>query len=103
MRPTQLFSSQLLEGARDCVLNCGPHNNPKGIHFHMGGRLTREYDYAFMWHLSCFVGEGATLYIDGEKLYDEGHLTLLDDPEIRRRAAAYGDANSLLWEVPLQG
>jgi hypothetical protein len=80
----------------------GPHNHPNALHFHMGGSMTKEYPYDFMWHVSCFVGEKATAYIDGEKLYDRGHLTVLDDPELQALAATYGDASQLLFEVPLR-
>ncbi|MBI4483251.1 MAG: hypothetical protein HY652_10205 [Acidobacteria bacterium] len=45
-----------------------------------------------------------TLIIDGEKLVDRGHLTVLDDPEIRKVAAKYGNPDELLreeWIPPL--
>ncbi|MBI2989275.1 MAG: hypothetical protein HYY45_21135 [Deltaproteobacteria bacterium] len=80
----------------------GPHNSSRMVHCHLGAPTTREHDYPFMTHLSCFLGEGATVYIDGEKLYDEGHFTFLDDPETRKLAAQYGDPDTLLSEVTLQ-
>jgi hypothetical protein len=36
--------------------------------------------------------------VDGEKLVDRGRLTVLDDPEVRRVAAKYGDPDELLRE-----
>ena len=39
-----------------------------------------------------------TLEIDGKKLVDRGHLTTLDDPEVRRIAAKYGKPEELLRE-----
>ncbi len=39
-----------------------------------------------------------TFEVDGEKLVDRGHLTVLDDPEVRRAAAKYGDPDELLQE-----
>jgi hypothetical protein len=39
-----------------------------------------------------------TFEVDGEKLVDRGHLTVLDDPEVRRVAAKYGDPDELLRE-----
>ncbi len=76
------------------------HNHPSITHFHLGGSIGKEYDYPYMWHLSNEI-EGATIYLDGEKLYDAGHLTVLDDPELRSFAAQYGDPDILLREVKL--
>ncbi|MFB3141643.1 MAG: hypothetical protein ACE1Z2_02420 [Acidobacteriota bacterium] len=39
-----------------------------------------------------------TFEVDGEKLVDRGHLTVLDDPEVRRVAAKYGNPDELLRE-----
>jgi len=40
----------------------------------------------------------ATFEVDGKKLVDRGHLTALDDPEIRKIAAKYGNPDELLSE-----
>ena len=45
-----------------------------------------------------------TLILDGEVLVDKGHLTVLDDPDIRRLASKFGDPDELLsedWIPPL--
>ncbi|MDA2934552.1 hypothetical protein MYX82_09445, partial [Acidobacteria bacterium AH-259-D05] len=39
-----------------------------------------------------------TYYVDGEKIVENGHLLALDDREIRRIAAKYGDPDQLLSE-----
>ena len=39
-----------------------------------------------------------TLEVDGKKLVDRGRLTTLDDPEVRRIAAKYGNPDELLRE-----
>lgn len=39
-----------------------------------------------------------TFEIDGRKLVDNGHLTVLDDPEVRKAAAKYGNPDELLKE-----
>ncbi|MCZ6484755.1 MAG: hypothetical protein O6826_03565 [Acidobacteria bacterium] len=39
-----------------------------------------------------------TFEVDGVPLVDRGHLTVLDDPEVRRAAAKYGDPDELLRE-----
>lgn len=74
------------------------HNNTSVVHFHLGGRIDKEYNYAYMWHLSNEL-DGATVYIDGEKLYDAGHLTVLDEPSFRSFAAQFGDVDDLCREV----
>jgi leucyl aminopeptidase (aminopeptidase T) len=39
-----------------------------------------------------------TFYVDGKKIIENGHLLGLDDPDIRKIAAKYGDADELLRE-----
>ena len=81
----------------------GSKNHPSVMHFHMGGsKLVKDYDYPYMWHLSNEI-ENATIYLDGEKLYDSGHLTVLDDPDLRQFASQFGDPDLLLSEVSLHG
>jgi len=43
--------------------------------------------------------EYVTLEVDGQKLVDQGRLTVLNDPEVRRVAERYGDADVLLQET----
>jgi hypothetical protein len=78
------------------------HNHPSVLHFHLGGSLGKEYDYPYMWHLSNEI-DRATAYLDGEKLYDAGHLTVLDDPDLRRFTSDFGDPDQLLAEVSPSG
>jgi 2,5-dihydroxypyridine 5,6-dioxygenase len=79
------------------------HNNPSVMHFHLGGsKVKPDFDYPFMWHISVEL-ENATIYVDGEKLSDAGHLTVLEDPELRTIAAQYGDPDELLRQVRLNG
>ena len=47
-------------------------------------------DIDFFYYMSCEV--------DGTKLVDHGRLKVLDDPEVRRVAAKYGDPDELLRE-----
>jgi 2,5-dihydroxypyridine 5,6-dioxygenase len=76
------------------------HNNPTVLHFHLGGSLSKEYNYPYMWHLSNEM-EGATVHIDGEPLYLAGHLTVLDDPALRKIAEKYGDPDKLLAQTDI--
>lgn len=41
----------------------------------------------------------ASLYVDGKPCIEQGRLLALDDPEVRRVAAQYGDPDQLLKEV----
>lgn len=82
------------------VMHRAVHNHPSVMHFHLGGSIGKEYDYPYMWHLSNEI-EGATIYLDGEKLYDRGHLMVLDDSTIKSLAAQYGDPEMLLKEIRL--
>jgi 2,5-dihydroxypyridine 5,6-dioxygenase len=79
------------------------HNSPRIMHFHLGGsKVKPDFDYPFMFHISV-EEENATIYVDGEKLSDAGHLTVLDDPEVRAIAGQYGDPDQLLRQVTLHG
>ncbi len=81
----------------------GPHNSCRVLHFHLGAPGIQEHKSEGMTHISYLVGdlvgEGATVYVDGEKLYNRGHLVVLDTPEIREFAGNFGDPNILLTEV----
>jgi hypothetical protein len=78
------------------------HNNPGVMHFHLGGsKLKEDYDYPFMFHISVEV-DNATIFVDGEKLWDAGHLTVLDDPEVKQLASNFGDPKELLRQVALR-
>ncbi len=77
------------------------HNHPSVMHFHLGGSKEKEgYNYEFMWHISLEL-ENATIYVDGEKLSDQGQLMMLRDPEIIRCAGQFGDPQELLRQVSL--
>ncbi|MBI4454266.1 MAG: hypothetical protein HY644_00015 [Acidobacteria bacterium] len=62
----------------------------------------RQGQYKVTWHRDIEL-YFPTLTVEGRKLIDHGHLTVLDDPEIRRLAAKYGDPDALLkveWIPP---
>lgn len=62
------------------------------IHFGIGGGMDEFYRHR---DLEVFY---ATMTINGEKIIENGHLLMLDDPEIRTEAAKYGDPDELLTE-----
>jgi hypothetical protein len=49
------------------------------------------------WHNDVFL-PFPTVTVNGKKIVENGHLMLLDDPEVRRIAARYGNPNELLQE-----
>ncbi len=71
------------------------------VHLAMGTAVsgfTAEFtkQNAYPFHHKDFVLFRPTLTVDGEVIIDAGHLTALDDPEIRAVAAKYGDPDKLL-------
>lgn len=74
------------------------------VHLAMGtavggftAKFTKENGYPF--HHKDFVLFRPTLTVDGETIIDAGHLTALDDPEVRAVAAKYGDPDKLLKQT----
>ncbi len=51
-------------------------------------------------HIDVFI-HNQTLYIDGDKLIDNGHLLVLDDPGMREFASRYGNPDQLLRMTPM--
>ena len=49
------------------------------------------------------IHECGGIYLDGEKLYDANHLTVLDEPELHQFASRFGNPDILLSEVNLRG
>lgn len=74
-------------------------SNPHLLHFGLGNSIPYGGPtFSRTWQV-VFV-EDATLSVDGEPLLDHGHLTVLDDPEVRAVAARYGDPDELLAQAP---
>jgi leucyl aminopeptidase (aminopeptidase T) len=65
------------------------------------GALTTDFanQHGYPIHHKDFNIYRATLTVDGKKVVDGGHLVALDDPEIRRIAAKYGDPDKLLKPI----
>ncbi len=51
-------------------------------------------------HIDVFI-HNQTVYVDGDKLIDNGHLVVLDDPGMREFASRYGDPDQLLRMSPM--
>ena len=68
------------------------------VHFAIGREVGR---YASSQHITIAFLPRVTLYADKERLIDDGRLTVLDDPDVRKVAAKYGDPDKLLQQVDL--
>ncbi len=74
-------------------------SNPHLLHFGLGNSIAYGGPtFSHTWQV-MFVTD-ATLTVNGKPLLDNGHLTLLDDPEVRAVAARFGDPDELLSQVP---
>ena len=74
-------------------------SNPHLLHFGIGNSIpyggpthSRTWQVVFT--------QDATLTVDGEFVLQDGHLTVLDDPDVRAIADRYGDPDELLMEAP---
>ena len=67
------------------------HCSPMIVHFHVG-RSHAPVDVA------CFQ---QTIEIDGRVVYDEGKLTIWDNPEVDRAADGAGMADSMMVNTPM--
>jgi hypothetical protein len=74
-------------------------SNPHLLHFGIGNSIPYGGPtFSRTWQV-MFV-TNATLTVDGTPILQDGHLTTLDEPEIRAVAARYGDPDELLSQVP---
>ena len=65
------------------------------------GEWAHEHGHPFgHFHVHLYFATLTVTTVDGQqvKLIDKGHLTILDDPEIRKIAQKYGDPDELLSE-----
>ena len=63
------------------------------VHFGFGsGQKGFHWDTVIVDHFDIEVG-------DGTKIYEDGRLVLLDDPEIRALASRFGDPDEVLREI----
>ena len=74
-------------------------SNPNLLHFGLGNSIAYGGpSFSKTWQV-VFMTQ-PTLTVDGAPLLDKGHLTVLDDPDVRAVAARYGDPDELLSQVP---
>lgn len=77
------------------------HHHTAFFHFHVGLDPSEDTGSQYMTHLqaTCL---NATIWLDGEKVLENGRLTLLSDPDLREMAAKYGDPDVLLAFKPFR-
>jgi hypothetical protein len=92
----------------ECMWGIHPHAsgrggrgaaNPHLLHFGLGNSIPYGGPtWAKTWQV--MFTQDATLTVDGRPLLDGGHLTVLDDPDVRAVAARYGDPDEWLRQEP---
>ncbi len=71
------------------------HDTPESLHFAFGSCIGGAGPHYSKVHWDVYVIR-PTLEIDGEPLIEKGRHLLLEDPEIRKEAAKFGDPDELL-------
>ena len=67
------------------------HHHSSNLHLHLGVVPSeRRAVYPYFVHVTSDV-QGATLKVEDDLVYDRGHLTTLEHPEIKEIAARYPD------------
>jgi hypothetical protein len=92
----------------ECMWGIHPHasggggraaSNPHLLHLGLGNSIAYGGPtFSRTWQV-MFV-QDATLTVDGRPILDAGHLTVLDDPDVRAIASKYGDPDVLLAQMP---
>ena len=77
----------------------GLHSRPDTLHNALG-HSSGAGGVVSNRHIDLFV-HNQTVYVDGDKLIDNGHLVILDDPGMREFAGRYGDPDKLLKLDPM--
>ena len=75
------------------------HLRPDLLHFALGCHVQGGKPFSLLH--ADFYTTNPTVYLDGKVLIEKGHLTVLDDPEVREIASKYGDPNKILELKPL--
>lgn len=76
------------------------HHHPGYFHFHVGLDPSEETGVEYMTHAQATVFN-PTIWVDGEKVWENGRLTIFDDPDFVALARAHGDPDRLLHYEPL--
>jgi hypothetical protein len=76
------------------------HDRATTLHLAFGNCIGGAGPYYSTVHLDVYV-YFPTVTVDGQKVVDAGHLTVLEDPGLREFAKQFGDPDYLLTEKPL--
>lgn len=76
------------------------HHHPGYFHFHIGLDPSEDTGVEYMTHAQATVFN-PTIWIDGEKIWENGRLTVFDDPDFIALTRQYGDPSRLLRYMPL--
>jgi hypothetical protein len=76
------------------------HDRSTALHLAFGNCIGGAGPYYSTVHLDVYTYY-PTVTVDGQKVIDAGHLTVLEDPGLREFAKQFGDPDYLLTERPL--
>lgn len=77
------------------------HEHESWFHFHIGSLSDKAVDRTQQAeHVNAVLHE-PTVYLDGEKVWENGRLRVWDDPELRECASAFGDPDVLFAQRPI--
>jgi 2,5-dihydroxypyridine 5,6-dioxygenase len=77
------------------------HNHECWFHFHIGNLSNKEGAKTQLAQHINAVCMNPTVYLGGEKVWENGRLTIWNDPELRQIASKYGDPNILFAPRPI--
>jgi hypothetical protein len=72
------------------------HEHESWFHFHIGSQSDKRADLTQkVEHVNAVPTTNATVYLDGEKLWQDGRMTIWTDEELVKAADAHGGAGAL--------
>lgn len=77
------------------------HSHESWFHFHIGNISYKDPTKTQLAEHINAVCMNPTVYLDGEKLWEKGRLTIWSDPKLREIASKYGDPDILCAPKPI--
>jgi hypothetical protein len=78
------------------------HEHESWFHFHIGSQSDKRADLTQkVEHVNAVPSTNSTVYLDGEKLWENGRMTVWSDEELVKAAAPHGGAAALFAQRPI--
>ena len=77
------------------------HEHESWFHFHIGSLSDKATDRTQRAEHVNAVMQRPTVYLDGEKVWDAGHLVSWNDPDMQEIGRKYGDPAVLFSQRPI--